>query len=149
MQSPNFVGKCPMGIKIKDLLEVFKNADPEDSIHVVMGSGCCGDTEFLDVDSVDHRQNFYSKRGDKNFYSFIQIQCDSIEGYGSCGQVAATKRNHKQHWLKKNGHYRPWAKITDMDLAQAIKYADSHYALPVGLSEDWLEHFKQAIGMSP
>lgn len=136
-----------MEIKVKDLLEAFKNADPEDGVHVVMDSGCCGDTEFLEVHDVDHRQDTYGKRGDKNFYSFVQIQCNSIEGYGSCGQVGKTKRDHKLHWMKRNGPYRPWAKITDVDLDQALAWADSQAPFASHRNEKWLEHFKRAIGM--
>lgn len=136
-----------MEIKVKDLLEALKNADPEDNISIAMNSGCCGDMEYLDVNDINHSEYPFSKRGDKNYYSYIQITCDALPGYRSCRQVGGTKRDHKKYWMKKNGTHRPWAKITDVDLDQALAWADSQKPFATHRNEAWFEHFKRAIGM--
>lgn len=138
-----------MNLKVKELLEILQKCNPENDISFAMDSGCCGDYEEMEFSDISHYEGDSKiKLPDGTIehtpYSYPFIRLQSLPGYQSCRQTGATKRNHKKHWLRKNGTYRPTVTVTDVDIKQAIIWATSNSSFG---TPNWVEHFERAIGI--
>lgn len=76
-------------MKVKDLLEHLKGLDPEASVIIQMQSGCCGDSETMEIIHIDVCP-------DPIQALFIELK--PLPGYKSCIQVGSTKRKDEEYW---------------------------------------------------
>lgn len=80
-------------MKVKELRELIENLSDDSDVCFRMNSGCCGDFEYMEVNST-----FSSPKEDKR--AVVNIDFDSLPGYMSCIQVSKTVADNKKYWLK-------------------------------------------------
>lgn len=86
-------------MKTKELIEMLKECDPEEEVSFQMKSGCCGDYEYMEVESFyssDYASHAETQAGIKCVIA--QIYFYSLPGYHSCRQVGATFTADKEYW---------------------------------------------------
>ena len=86
-------------MKVKELLPLLQNSDPESEIGFWIDDGCCAD--FIELEVHDAYDNDPYAGGIKKpdaIYTIVRFDC--LPGYRSCLQSGGTKRADAA-WLDK------------------------------------------------
>ena len=86
-------------MKVRELLELLQGCSPDEEVSFQMRSGCCGDYEYMEVESFD-TSDYQSTAEKKAGISRItaQVFFHSLPGYHSCRQVGSTIPADKEYW---------------------------------------------------
>lgn len=71
-------------MKVKDILNDLKNADPETEVTFLVLEGCCGDVEFLEDAELDVKKATPPHYPEKVEFTFSQMR-----GYETCRRAGA------------------------------------------------------------
>lgn len=74
-----------MEITVRQLIEELQKADPDQKISFQIYDGCCGDIDFLDLNTAETLE---FPDGSKPFI----IRFDAQKGFETCMKSGATKR---------------------------------------------------------
>lgn len=77
-------------VKVKDLLEELRGLPEDANISIQLDSGCCGDVEYLEINTID------SYAPSKHYEGSINIRCNSLPGYESCISAGRMSKLAKQ-----------------------------------------------------
>lgn len=67
-------------MKVKELKEELAKLSDDADVFILMDSGCCGDTEYLEISVADS----YEPSKSFDFKGSLNIRCNSLPGYESC-----------------------------------------------------------------
>lgn len=95
-------------MKVKEIIEALKDANPEADVSFAMRSGCCSDMEYLDVKDLyvelaknhPYKEQYKIKDGD----DLVQFYFDSVRGYETCrlaGETVERAREYREKYGKK------------------------------------------------
>jgi hypothetical protein len=73
---------------------MIANMPDDATLSFEMLSGCCGDTEFMDLIDVDVMEPA------KDWSGALRFQFAQLPGYRSCIQAGGTIRSDKEYWEK-------------------------------------------------
>lgn len=74
-------------MKVKDILEQLKKADPETDVTFVVMEGCCGDVEFLEDVELD-----VTKAVPPDYPQQVEFSFSQIRGYETCRRAGAMNK---------------------------------------------------------
>ena len=74
-------------MKVRDLLENLKDADPESEVSFSMPDGCCGDREWLDINEI------YVRDGDETQHEkpLVEFLFKGLSYFSTCRKSGAVK----------------------------------------------------------
>lgn len=79
-------------MKVKELREELAKLSDDADVFIMMDSGCCGDTDTLEISLVDS----YEPSKSWDFKGSLNIRCNALPGYESCISAGRMGRLAKQ-----------------------------------------------------
>ena len=79
-------------MKVKELKEQLANQPDDAEVVFEMYSGCCGDTEQMDLSDTD------SYEPSPRYGGSFRFLLNPVDGYRSCRQAAKPRQDHKDYW---------------------------------------------------